>query len=164
MFVTSSWLYLLNRYILELTFQTPFSSAFCQRRLFKLIRRATVLFSRPLPSLFSRIIFQIKYSKESTGGSLELLCFYKRIWCLMFSSMIFFGYSLLVFILPSQLFENFYFGTLKLNSIHISQRFTVDSFGNYASCGQIDFSWGGSWKTVKIEHPHKVLRKGSLSF
>ncbi|XP_025290569.1 activating signal cointegrator 1 complex subunit 1 isoform X1 [Canis lupus baileyi] len=39
-----------------------------------------------------------------------------------------------------KLFENFYFGTLKLNSIHISQRFTVDSFGNYASCGQIDFS------------------------
>ncbi|GAB5578463.1 activating signal cointegrator 1 complex subunit 1 isoform X2 [Prionailurus iriomotensis] len=39
-----------------------------------------------------------------------------------------------------RLFENFYFGTLKLNSIHISQRFTVDSFGNYASCGQIDFS------------------------
>ncbi|KAF5929075.1 hypothetical protein HPG69_015548 [Diceros bicornis minor] len=35
-----------------------------------------------------------------------------------------------------KLFENFYFGTLKLNSIHISQRFTVDSFGNYASCGQ----------------------------
>ncbi|KAK7807771.1 hypothetical protein U0070_000086 [Myodes glareolus] len=33
-------------------------------------------------------------------------------------------------------FENFYFGSLKLNSIHISQRFTVDSFGNYASCGQ----------------------------
>ncbi|XP_060262584.1 activating signal cointegrator 1 complex subunit 1 isoform X4 [Ovis aries] len=39
-----------------------------------------------------------------------------------------------------KLFENFSFGTLKLNSIHISQRFTVDSFGNYASCGQIDFS------------------------
>ncbi|XP_059982756.1 activating signal cointegrator 1 complex subunit 1 isoform X1 [Lagenorhynchus albirostris] len=39
-----------------------------------------------------------------------------------------------------KLFENFCFGTLKLNSIHISQRFTVDSFGNYASCGQIDFS------------------------
>ncbi|XP_040098442.1 activating signal cointegrator 1 complex subunit 1 isoform X3 [Oryx dammah] len=39
-----------------------------------------------------------------------------------------------------KLFENFYFGTLKLNSLHISQRFTVDSFGNYASCGQIDFS------------------------
>ncbi|XP_012518735.1 PREDICTED: activating signal cointegrator 1 complex subunit 1 isoform X2 [Propithecus coquereli] len=39
-----------------------------------------------------------------------------------------------------KLFENFYFGSLKLNSIHISQRFTVDSFGNYASCGQIDFS------------------------
>ncbi|XP_041511627.1 activating signal cointegrator 1 complex subunit 1 isoform X1 [Microtus oregoni] len=37
-------------------------------------------------------------------------------------------------------FENFYFGSLKLNSIHISQRFTVDSFGNYASCGQVDFS------------------------
>uniref|UniRef100_A0A8I5N9W7 Activating signal cointegrator 1 complex subunit 1 n=2 Tax=Cercopithecinae TaxID=9528 RepID=A0A8I5N9W7_PAPAN len=39
-----------------------------------------------------------------------------------------------------KLFENFYFGSLKLNSIHISQRFTIDSFGNYASCGQIDFS------------------------
>nr|XP_031538134.1 activating signal cointegrator 1 complex subunit 1 isoform X2 [Vicugna pacos] len=39
-----------------------------------------------------------------------------------------------------KLFENFYFGTLKLNSVHISQRFSVDSFGNYASCGQIDFS------------------------
>ncbi|XP_006835931.1 PREDICTED: activating signal cointegrator 1 complex subunit 1 [Chrysochloris asiatica] len=39
-----------------------------------------------------------------------------------------------------KLFENFYFGALKLNSIHISQRFTVDSFGNYASCGHIDFS------------------------
>lgn len=39
-----------------------------------------------------------------------------------------------------KLFENFHFGSLKLNSIHISQRFTVDSFGNYASCGQIDFS------------------------
>ncbi|XP_053442199.1 activating signal cointegrator 1 complex subunit 1 isoform X2 [Nycticebus coucang] len=39
-----------------------------------------------------------------------------------------------------KLFENFYFGSLKLNSIHISQRFTVDNFGNYASCGQIDFS------------------------
>uniref|UniRef100_G1P4W3 Activating signal cointegrator 1 complex subunit 1 n=1 Tax=Myotis lucifugus TaxID=59463 RepID=G1P4W3_MYOLU len=39
-----------------------------------------------------------------------------------------------------KLFENYYFGTLKLNSIHISQRFSVDSFGNYASCGQIDFS------------------------
>lgn len=37
-------------------------------------------------------------------------------------------------------FENFYFGTLKLNSIHISQRFTVDSFGNYASCGHVQFS------------------------
>ncbi|KAM6186096.1 activating signal cointegrator 1 complex subunit 1 isoform 2-T2 [Rhynchocyon petersi] len=39
-----------------------------------------------------------------------------------------------------KLFENFYFGALKLNSIHISQRFAVDNFGNYASCGQIDFS------------------------
>ncbi|XP_008834858.1 activating signal cointegrator 1 complex subunit 1 isoform X1 [Nannospalax galili] len=39
-----------------------------------------------------------------------------------------------------KLFENFYFGSLKLKSIHISQRFTVDSFGNYTSCGQIDFS------------------------
>ncbi|XP_049710776.1 activating signal cointegrator 1 complex subunit 1 isoform X6 [Loxodonta africana] len=39
-----------------------------------------------------------------------------------------------------KLFENFYFGALKLNSIHVSQRFTADSFGNYASCGQIDFS------------------------
>ncbi|KAM5237374.1 activating signal cointegrator 1 complex subunit 1 isoform 2-T2 [Ctenodactylus gundi] len=39
-----------------------------------------------------------------------------------------------------KLFENFYFGSLKLNSIHISQRFTVDSFGNYASCGHVDFS------------------------
>ncbi|XP_053519924.1 activating signal cointegrator 1 complex subunit 1 isoform X2 [Artibeus jamaicensis] len=39
-----------------------------------------------------------------------------------------------------KLFENYSFGTLKLNSVHISQRFTVDSFGNYASCGQIDFS------------------------
>ncbi|KAM6182876.1 activating signal cointegrator 1 complex subunit 1 isoform 2-T2 [Erethizon dorsatum] len=38
-----------------------------------------------------------------------------------------------------KLFENFHFGSLKVSSIHISQRFTVDSFGNYASCGQIDF-------------------------
>ena len=119
-------------------------------------RRAAVLFSLPLLSLLSRIIFQIKYWKESTGGLSGLLwCFYKRIWCSMFSSMIFFGYSLWVFILPFQLFENFCFGTLKLNSIHISQRFTVDSFGNYASCGQIDFSWGGSWETLEIKHPHK---------
>nr|XP_040129639.1 activating signal cointegrator 1 complex subunit 1 isoform X4 [Ictidomys tridecemlineatus] len=50
------------------------------------------------------------------------------------------GFLLWKFLLSAVLFENFYFGSLKLNSIHISQRFTVDSFGNYASCGQIDFS------------------------
>lgn len=84
-------------------------------------------------------------------------CFYKRSWCLIFPSVIVFSYSFWVFILPFQLFENYYFGTLKLNSIHISQRFSVDSFGNYASCGQIDFSWGESWETLEIEHLHKVL-------
>lgn len=68
------------------------------------------------------------------------------------------------FYFPFQLFENFSFGTLKLNSIHISQRFTVDSFGNYASCGQIDFSWGGSWEALKLNIILWVLREKSQHF
>ncbi|XP_068927186.1 activating signal cointegrator 1 complex subunit 1 isoform X5 [Petaurus breviceps papuanus] len=39
-----------------------------------------------------------------------------------------------------KLFENFSFGDLCLNSIHISQRFSTDSSGYYASSGQVDFS------------------------
>lgn len=79
----------------------------------------------------------------------------------LMATVVSFGYSLWVCTLSFQLFENFYFGTLKLNSIHISQRFTVDSFGNYASCGQIDFSWGGSWEVLEVEHPHRVLRENT---
>ncbi|XP_036590563.1 activating signal cointegrator 1 complex subunit 1 isoform X2 [Trichosurus vulpecula] len=39
-----------------------------------------------------------------------------------------------------KLFENFSFGDLCLNSIHISQRFSTDSSGYYASSGQVDLS------------------------
>lgn len=98
--------------------------------------------------------------RKSMSGLWGLLwCFYKRPWCLIFPSVIVFGCSFWVFLLSFQLFENFYFGTLKLNSVHISQRFTVDSFGNYASCGQIEFSWTGSWEAGEIKPPDEVLRK-----
>ncbi|XP_001509416.2 activating signal cointegrator 1 complex subunit 1 [Ornithorhynchus anatinus] len=39
-----------------------------------------------------------------------------------------------------KLFENFPFADLQLNSIDISQRFSTDGSGYYASSGQIDFS------------------------
>nr|XP_042712801.1 activating signal cointegrator 1 complex subunit 1 isoform X3 [Chrysemys picta bellii]XP_042712802.1 activating signal cointegrator 1 complex subunit 1 isoform X3 [Chrysemys picta bellii]XP_042712803.1 activating signal cointegrator 1 complex subunit 1 isoform X3 [Chrysemys picta bellii]XP_042712804.1 activating signal cointegrator 1 complex subunit 1 isoform X3 [Chrysemys picta bellii]XP_042712805.1 activating signal cointegrator 1 complex subunit 1 isoform X3 [Chrysemys picta bellii]XP_04 len=37
-------------------------------------------------------------------------------------------------------FENFYFGELQLNSVHLSQRFSTDSSGYYATSGQLTFS------------------------
>ncbi|XP_065263514.1 activating signal cointegrator 1 complex subunit 1 isoform X3 [Emys orbicularis] len=37
-------------------------------------------------------------------------------------------------------FENFYFGELQLNSVHLSQRFSTDSSGYYAKSGQLTFS------------------------
>ncbi|XP_053306043.1 activating signal cointegrator 1 complex subunit 1 [Spea bombifrons] len=37
-------------------------------------------------------------------------------------------------------FDSFYFGELNLNTIHLSQRFSVDSSGYYASAGQVTIS------------------------
>ncbi|KAM6441917.1 activating signal cointegrator 1 complex subunit 1 isoform 1-T1 [Liasis olivaceus] len=39
-----------------------------------------------------------------------------------------------------KLFENFDFGEVQLNSIYLSQRFSTDRSGYYASCGQLNFS------------------------
>ncbi|XP_059585902.1 activating signal cointegrator 1 complex subunit 1 isoform X2 [Alligator mississippiensis] len=39
-----------------------------------------------------------------------------------------------------KLFENFYFGELQLNSVHLSERFSTDSSGYYATSGQLTFS------------------------
>uniref|UniRef100_A0A8C4WGU8 Activating signal cointegrator 1 complex subunit 1 n=1 Tax=Gopherus evgoodei TaxID=1825980 RepID=A0A8C4WGU8_9SAUR len=39
-----------------------------------------------------------------------------------------------------KIFENFYFGELQLNSVHLSQRFSTDSSGYYATSGQLTFS------------------------
>ncbi|XP_043407461.1 activating signal cointegrator 1 complex subunit 1 isoform X3 [Chelonia mydas] len=38
-----------------------------------------------------------------------------------------------------KIFENFYFGELQLNSVHLSQRFSTDSSGYYATSGQLTF-------------------------
>ncbi|XP_062989057.1 activating signal cointegrator 1 complex subunit 1 isoform X1 [Elgaria multicarinata webbii] len=39
-----------------------------------------------------------------------------------------------------KLFENFYFGEVQLNSVYLSQRFSTDSSGYYATSGQLTFS------------------------
>ncbi|XP_074815067.1 activating signal cointegrator 1 complex subunit 1 isoform X3 [Natator depressus] len=39
-----------------------------------------------------------------------------------------------------KIFENFCFGELQLNSVHLSQRFSTDSSGYYATSGQLTFS------------------------
>ncbi|XP_077206567.1 activating signal cointegrator 1 complex subunit 1 isoform X2 [Paroedura picta] len=39
-----------------------------------------------------------------------------------------------------KLFENFYFGDVLLNSVYLSQRFSTDSSGYYATSGQLTFS------------------------
>ncbi|XP_015263170.1 PREDICTED: activating signal cointegrator 1 complex subunit 1 isoform X2 [Gekko japonicus] len=39
-----------------------------------------------------------------------------------------------------KLFENFYFGGVQLNSVFLSQRFSTDSSGYYATSGQLTFS------------------------
>uniref|UniRef100_A0A8C8RIA8 Activating signal cointegrator 1 complex subunit 1 n=1 Tax=Pelusios castaneus TaxID=367368 RepID=A0A8C8RIA8_9SAUR len=39
-----------------------------------------------------------------------------------------------------KVFENFHFGEVQLNSVHLSQRFSTDSSGYYATSGQLTFS------------------------
>ncbi|XP_074010775.1 activating signal cointegrator 1 complex subunit 1 isoform X2 [Numenius arquata] len=39
-----------------------------------------------------------------------------------------------------KLFENFYFGEVQLDSVHLSQRFSSDASGYYATSGQLTFS------------------------
>ncbi|KAH1168332.1 hypothetical protein KIL84_003815, partial [Mauremys mutica] len=39
-----------------------------------------------------------------------------------------------------KIFENYYFGELQLNSVHLSQRFSTDSSGYYTTSGQLTFS------------------------
>jgi len=39
-----------------------------------------------------------------------------------------------------QLFENFYFGEVQLDAVRLSQRFSSDASGYYATSGQLTFS------------------------
>ncbi|XP_056386439.1 activating signal cointegrator 1 complex subunit 1 isoform X2 [Hyla sarda] len=39
-----------------------------------------------------------------------------------------------------KLFDNFYFGEINLDTVHLSQRFSVDSCGYYTSAGQVQIS------------------------